>query len=91
MSIELKTPRDVQRELAGRFKARRLELRSLDGGGLSVRGILDPVGGATLRTATVRRPRPVVLIVRIANGKLAVERVVDAEQPSSDVNLVVVV
>ena len=26
MSIELKTPRDVQRELAGRFKARRLAL-----------------------------------------------------------------
>jgi transcriptional regulator with XRE-family HTH domain len=26
MSIELKTPRDVQRELAGRFKARRLAM-----------------------------------------------------------------
>jgi transcriptional regulator with XRE-family HTH domain len=26
MSIELKTPQDVQRELAGRFKARRLSL-----------------------------------------------------------------
>jgi transcriptional regulator with XRE-family HTH domain len=26
MSVELKTPRDVQRELAGRFKARRLEM-----------------------------------------------------------------
>ncbi len=26
MSLELKTPRDVQRELAGRFKARRLAM-----------------------------------------------------------------
>jgi transcriptional regulator with XRE-family HTH domain len=26
MSIELKTPRDVQREVAGRFKARRLAM-----------------------------------------------------------------
>jgi transcriptional regulator with XRE-family HTH domain len=36
MSIELKTPRDVQRELAGRFKARRLAM-NLTQAGLAAR------------------------------------------------------
>jgi transcriptional regulator with XRE-family HTH domain len=36
MSIELKTPRDAQRELAGRFKARRLSM-NLSQEGLAAR------------------------------------------------------
>src|SRR6266404_5269629 len=47
--------------------------------------------GAALRSAAVRGTRPVVLVVGIADGELAVERMIDSEEPSSHVNLVVVV
>src|SRR5882762_1408913 len=47
--------------------------------------------GAALRPAAVSGARPVVLVIGIADREFAVERVIDAEQPSSDVDLVIVV
>ena len=47
--------------------------------------------GAALRPATVSRPRPIVLVVGIADREFVVERMIDTEQPSSDVDLVIVV
>src|SRR6266481_182826 len=47
--------------------------------------------GASLWPTAVSGTRPVVLVVGIADGELAVERMIDSEEPSSHVNLVVVV
>src|SRR6266481_6564488 len=47
--------------------------------------------GAALRPATMSRPRPVVLVVGIADRKRVVESMINSKQPSSDVDLVIVV
>src|SRR2546421_11986583 len=48
-------------------------------------------GRAAVGPATMSVERPVVLVVGIADGELIVERVIDPEKPSPDVDLVIVV
>src|SRR5438876_9094273 len=47
--------------------------------------------GTSPRPATVSRARPVILVVGVADGEFIIERVIDAEKPGSNVDLVIVI